>query len=77
LSRAEPGQAEFFVVANGLLHALLWAAMCVVFGRVKAVANVAQQQDAENRRVWQAIDTLRSASDAVGPATTPNQPLQM
>src|SRR5262245_3886517 len=51
--------AEFFVVATGLLHAVLWAAMVVVLGRAKAVANLAGHQDAENRRLWQAIDCQR------------------
>ena len=45
---------------------MLWAAVAVVFSRAKVVADLAAQQDAENHRLWQAIDTLRAGADVPG-----------
>jgi hypothetical protein len=74
VSSTLPAEAEILVVATGLLQGLLWAAMCVVFGRVKQLANAGEHQDADNRRIWQAINALQSGSNAIGAETLPNQP---
>jgi hypothetical protein len=58
--------AEFLAVATGLLHAVLWVAVCVVFGRARVVVHMAAQQDAENRRLWEAIEALRIGAGAPG-----------
>jgi hypothetical protein len=51
--------AKALVVLVGGIAICLGAAMFVVFGRAKAVRAVAVAQDAENRRLWQAIQEVR------------------
>jgi hypothetical protein len=55
--------ANVLVVVNGVLQSLLWLGLAVVFGRVIVAADLAGEQDAENRRLWQAIRSLQAGND--------------
>jgi hypothetical protein len=60
-------QSKRYIVLAGALAFCLSATLFVVFKRAKALARIAAAQDAENQRLWQAIEALRNRA---GPAAS-------
>ena len=59
--------SRVYVLIAGTLAFCLSAALFIVFKRAKAAAVVATSQDAENQRIWRAIEELRSNGSSSSP----------
>lgn len=63
-----PAGSGFVVLVGSVLSFCLSAAMFIVYRRAKSVENMAHDQDAENQRLWRAIEELRGGGET--PAST-------